>query len=78
MIVLVRRLAGGWRSATRGRLIYIVMASAFCGLVVVAAVRGSIGVALVATIVAVVTLGLAAIAPRLSAARGSGDTEELR
>ena len=67
MIFLVRRLAS-WRSATRGRLPYIVMASAFCGLAVVAAARGSAGVALVAAAVAIVTLGLATIAPRLSAA----------
>ena len=68
MIFLVRRLAGSWRSATRGRLPYVVMASAFCGLAVVAAVRSSAGVALVAAAVAIVTLGLAVIAPRLSAA----------
>ena len=69
MIFLVRRLAGSWRSATQGRLLYIVIASAFCGLAVVAAVRGSAGVALVAAAVAIVTLGLATIAPRLSAAQ---------
>ncbi len=78
MIFLARRLAGGWRSTTRARLPYIVMASAFCALGVAAAVRGSAGVALIAAVVAVATLGLAVIAPRLSAARGSGDTEELR
>ena len=69
MLVLIRRLAGGWRSTTRGRLLYIVMASAFCGLAVAAAVQGSVGVASVAAIVATVTLGLATIAPRLSAAQ---------
>ncbi len=68
MVFLVRRLAGGWRSATRARLPYIVMASAFCELAVVAAVRGSAGVASVAALVAIVTLGLAIIAPRLSTA----------
>ena len=69
MIFLVRRLIQSWRSATRGRLPYIVMASAFCGLAVVAATRGSVGVALVAACVAVVTLGLAVVAARLSAAQ---------
>ncbi len=68
MIFLVRRLAGSWRSVTRARLLYIIMASAFCALAVVAAVRGSAGVASVAAIVAIVTLGVAVIAPRLSAA----------
>ena len=65
--MLVRRLAGSWRSVTRGRLLYIVMSSAFCGLAVVAAGRGNAGVASVAAIVAIVTLGLTVIAPRLSA-----------
>ncbi|MCH7580965.1 MAG: hypothetical protein IIB22_12030 [Chloroflexi bacterium] len=69
MIFLIRRLAGSWRSTTQGRLLYIVIASAFCGLAVVAAVGGSAGVALVAAVVAIVTLGLAVIAPRLSAAQ---------
>ncbi len=74
MIVLIRRLTQSWRSATRARLLYIVMASAFCGLAVVAAVKGNAGVALVAAIVAIVTLGLVVIAPRLSAAtRGIRD-----
>ncbi len=75
MTFLIRKLAGSWRSATRARLLYIVMASAFCGLAVVAAVRGSGGVASIAAIVAIVTLGVAVIAPRLSAAtRGSRNT----
>ncbi len=69
MIFLVRRLARSWRSVTRARLLYIIMASAFCGLAVVAAVRGNAGVASVAAIVATVTLGLTVIAPRLSGAR---------
>ncbi len=68
MLFLIRRLTQSWRSVTRGRLLYIVMASAFCGLAVVAAVRGSAGIALVAAIVAIATLGIAVIAPRLSAA----------
>ncbi len=68
MFFLLRRLAGSWRATTRARLLYIVMASAFCGLAVVAAVKGNAGIASVAAIVAVITLGLAVIAPRLSAA----------
>ena len=79
MLFLIRRVTAGWRSATRARLLYLVMTSAFCGLAVVAAVRGNAGVASVAAIVAIVTLGLAVIAPRLSAAaRASRNTSQLR
>ena len=77
MFFLIRRLIATWRSTTRGRLLYIVMSSAFCGLAVVAVARGSVGVALVAACVAIAMLGLAFIAPRLSAAtRGRRKIEE--
>lgn len=60
---------------TRARLLYILMTSAFCGLAVVATVKGDAGVAVIAAVVAIVTLGVAVIAPRLSAAaRGSRNT----
>jgi succinate-acetate transporter protein len=77
MFVLIRRLAGSWRSATRARLMYIAVTTAFCVLAVIAAVQGNAGVAVAAGCVGIVTLGLAVIAPRLSAARqGLGKIDE--
>ena len=69
MIFLVRRLTQNWRSATRARLLYVVVAIAFCGLAVVGVANGNAAVAVLATIAAIFTVGIAVIAPRLSAAQ---------
>ena len=57
---------------TRARLLYIVMSIAFGGLAVAAVVIANAAVTVVAVVAAVATLGLAVIAPRLSATRGKG------
>ena len=66
MFFLIRRLTQDWRSATRARLLYIVMSVAFGGFAVVAIVSGNAAVAIIATGVGIVTLGLAFIAPKLA------------
>ncbi len=71
MIFLVRRLTGSWRSATRARLLYVVVAVAFCGLAVAGAVSGNAEVAVLAAVAAILTLGIAIIASRLSARTGA-------
>ncbi len=67
MIFLVRRLTQAWGSATRVRLLYIVVAIAFCGLAAVAVVNGNAAVAVLAVLAAIFTLGIAVIASKLSA-----------
>ena len=66
MIFLVRRLTQNWRSATRARLLYVVVAIAFCGLAVAGAMNGNAAVAVLAAIAAIFTLGIAVIASKLS------------
>ncbi len=66
MIFLVRRLTGSWRSATRARLLYIVVAVAFCGLAVAGAVNGNAAVAVLAVVAAIFTLGIAVVASKVS------------
>ncbi len=66
MIFLSRRLTGSWRSTTRARLLYIVVAIAFFGLAVAGAVSGNAAVAVLAAIAAIFTLGIAVIASKLS------------
>jgi hypothetical protein len=63
-----------WRSARRARLQYAAMAIAFAVLAIIAAVLGEPVVAAVAGVVSVVTVGLAVIAPRLSAWAKSSET----
>ncbi len=76
MIFLVRRLTQNWRSATRARLLYIVVAIAFCGLAVAGAVNGNAAVAVLAVVAAIFTLGIAVIASKLSTpARGSNTAD---
>lgn len=55
-----------WRSGGRARLLYVAMAVAFAGLAVVAAMNGDAAVATLAGLVALGTVGLAVIAPRLA------------
>ncbi len=55
----------GWRSPQRARLTYVVMTIGFAGLAIVAVMLGRGLVAGVASVVAIVTLGLAVVAPRL-------------
>ena len=55
-----------WRSATRARLLYIVMGAGFGALALVAGLAGDAAVAALAGIAAVVTIALAVLAPRLS------------
>ena len=66
MIFLVRRLTQNWRSAIRARLLYIVVAIAFCGLAVAGAVSGNVAVAVLAVVAALLTLGITVIASKLS------------
>ena len=66
MILLVRRLTQNWRSTTRARLLYIVVAVAFCGLAVAGAVNGNVAVAVLALLAAIFTLGIAVISSKLS------------
>ena len=68
MIFLIRRVTQSWRSATRARLLYIVVAIAFCGLAVAGTVSGNAAVAVLAAITAIFTLGIGVIASKLSAA----------
>ncbi len=69
MIFLIRRLTGSWRTATRARLLYIVVAIAFCGLAIAGAVNGNAAVAVLAVIATIFALAIAFIASRLSAER---------
>ncbi|MGB2694419.1 MAG: hypothetical protein WBD55_04430 [Dehalococcoidia bacterium] len=55
-----------WRSPRRARLTYIGMTVAFAALAVVAVVRGEVLAAVLAGIVALVTIALAVLAPRLA------------
>lgn len=55
-----------WRSPRRARLVYVVMTGAFGALAVIGIVRGDALVAVLAGIVALVTVVLAALVPRLS------------
>ena len=66
MIFLVRRLTQNWRSAIRARLLYVVVAIAFCGLAVAGAVSGNVAVAVLAVVAAIFTSGIAVIASKLS------------
>ena len=66
MIFLVRRLTQDWRSAIRARLLYVVVAIAFCGLAVAGAVSGNVAVAVLAVVAALLTLGITVIASKLS------------
>lgn len=76
MIFLVRRLTQGWRSATRARLLYVVVAIAFCALAVAGAVSGNAAVAVLAVAAAIFTLGIAVIASKLSTpTRGSNTAD---
>ncbi len=76
MILLIHRLTGGWRFATRTRLLYVVVAAAFFGLAVIAAVNGNAAVTVLAVVAAIFTLGIAVIASRLSAATHSLEEDQ--
>ena len=76
MIFLVRRLTQNWRSATRARLLYVVVAIAFCCLAVAGAVSGNVAVAVLAVVAAILALGITVIASKLSTpARGSNTAD---
>ena len=76
MIFLARRLTQNWRSATRARLLYIAVATAFCGLAVVAAVNGNVAVAVLAFLAALLTLGITVIASKLPTPTHSLEKEQ--
>lgn len=65
-----------WRSPRRARVVYGAMAFAFGALAVIGGLRGEALVAAVAGALALLTLALAALAPRLS--RWSGPPEDVR
>ncbi len=67
MLTLWRRWRDGPRSTGLSRLLYIVVAVAFCGLAVAGAVNGNVAVAVLAVVAAIFTLGIAVIASKLSA-----------
>ncbi len=66
MFFFARRLTGNRRSAARARLLYFAVAIAFCGLAVAGAVSGNAAVAVLALVAAILTLGIAVIASKLS------------
>jgi hypothetical protein len=67
-------LSDVWRTPAKARALYIVMTAGFAGLAIVGGVTGDALVAVVASLFAVITAGLAIIAPRLAEwTRGSQD-----
>ena len=63
---LLRWWTESWRTPGRARWSYVVMALAFSGLALIATAGGDAAIAALAGVAAIVTVGLAVIAPWLS------------
>lgn len=66
MLFLIQRLTKKRPAGSRTRLFYMAIAIAFVALAGVGVGMGNVAVAVIAAVVAVVTMGVATLAPRLS------------
>jgi hypothetical protein len=74
MMFIFSWLGDVWRTPAKARALYIVMTIGFGGLAIVGGVTSDVLVAVVASIFALITAGLAIISPRLAEwTRGSQD-----